>query len=601
MSDTDYNSLKVFELKELCKTNALPVSGTKAQLIERLSANQITKSIPPQSVTEAILVDTDSDENYLELEEKSELSSNSSTLQRMIAPLSGPHNLKIIAAIGLSVLMISAVLIIQPAWLGFEDELEFELIEFDASMARGYAQSLVDLGHPDWEGRMSGTDEEAAAAQMIEQHFESLGMTTTLHSYEVEMHHVNAEPSLQVCTPGNLNPFAPPCSALDAGSVAYTFEHRIDYVIQGFSGSSLFQFGDNVPIVDLGNGSEDSLWQEASGQIGYVRGGGSITGNTALMSKAAENDLVSLIRVNKDYNCGKVEATDCVPIFKGTSIEAITEANGGTVPTELSFIAMSKDAGEILEAAVINGSGSIAMDIDVTNDGTRTIYVPCGEFKGKSSEVVIAGAHHDTVYSGPGAIDDTSGSASIMEMSRQISKIVNESGTPDRTIRFCTWGGEEEGLYGSRAYVNEMKDDLKRNLRLYINLDMNHVDADFANRGNSLTLFTNSMDDYRNVESIKKEYISTYPDIANRYEIRMSALLGDKGDKDGMPYNSDHGPFVYDLGSGANGRAVVCYGSGSWEYHTYKDNMERFNEESLGVSVTIYGTYLSALAYDIDS
>jgi len=601
MSDTDYNSLKVFELKELCKTNALPVSGTKAQLIERLSTHQSTKSIPPLSVAEALLDDGDSNEKYLQLEEKSEFSSNSSTFQRMIAPIAGPHNIKIIAAIGLSLLMISAVLIIQPAWLGFGDELEFELIEYDASMARQYAQDLVDLGHPDWDGRMSGTDEEAAAAQMIEQHFKSLGMTTTLHSYEVEMHHVNAEPSLQVCTPGNLPLPVPPCSAADFGSVAYTFEHRIDYVIQGFSGSSFFQFGDDVQIVDLGNGSEDSLWQEASGKIGYVRGGGSITGNTALMSKAAENDLVSLIRVNKDYNCGKVEANDCVPIFKGTSIEEITEANGGTVPTELSFIAMSKDAGEILEAAVINGSGSIAMDIDVTNDGTRTIYVPCGEFKGKSSEVIIAGAHHDTVYSGPGAIDDTSGSASIMEMSRQISKIVNESGTPDRTIRFCTWGGEEEGLYGSRAYVNEMKDDLKKNLRLYINLDMNHVDADFANRGNSLTLFTNSIDDYRNIELIKKEYISTYPDIANRYDIRMAALLGEKGAEDGMPYNSDHGPFVYDLGSGANGRAVVCYGSGSWEYHTYKDNMERFNEESLGVSVTIYGTYLSALAYNIDS
>ena len=600
MSDTDFNSLKVFELKELCKTNALPVSGTKAQLIERLSNIQADKLLPQLPVVEAILVDGDSNEKFLQLDENSEFSINSTTFQRMIAPLSGLHNLKIIAAIGLSLLMISAVVIIQPAWLGFGDELEFELIEFDASMARGYAQSLVDLGHPDWEGRMSGTDEEAAAAQMIEQHFKSLGMTTTLHSYDVPMHHVNAEPSVQVCTRGN-NIFVDPCDPFDFNSVAYTFEHRIDYVIQGFSGSSLFEFGNNVQIVDLGNGSEDSLWQEANGKIGYVRGGGSITGNTALMSKAAENDLVSLIRVNKDYNCGKVEINDCVPIFKGTSIEAITEANGGSVPTELSFIAMSKDAGEILEAAVINGSGSIAMDIDVTNDGTRTIYVPCGEFKGKSSEVVIAGAHHDTVYSGPGAIDDTSGTASIMEMSRQISKIVNESGTPDRTIRFCTWGGEEEGLYGSKAYVNEMKDDLKRNLRLYINLDMNHVDADFANRGNSLTLFTNSMDDYRNVESIKKEYISQYPDIANKYDIRMAALLGAKGAEDGMPYNSDHGPFVYDLGSGANGRAVVCYGSGSWEYHTYKDNMERFNEESLGVSVTIYGTYLSALAYNLDS
>ena len=64
-----------------------------------------------------------------------------------------------------------------------------------------------------------------------------------------------------------------------------------------------------------------------------------------------------------------------------------------------------------------------------------------------------------------------------------------------------------------------------------------------------------------------------------------------------MPYNSDHGPFVYDLGAEQRGRAIVCYGSGSWEYHTYLDTMDRFNEESLGVSVTIYGTYMRFLAY----
>jgi len=593
MSDADYSLLKVYELKELCKTNSLAVSGTKAQLIERLTTHF--------TVVEAILENVKTPSTFIQLDEGAEISGNSATFQRVFAQKAGPHAMKIIVAFALSLLMVSAVFIIQPAWLGFGHELEFELIEYDESMARQYAQDLVDLGHPDWTGRMSGTDEEAAAALMIEEHFKSLGMTTTLHSYDVQMHHVNAEPSVQVCTPGNINPIAQPCSILDVGSVAYTFEHRIDYVIQGFSGSSFFQFSDDVPIVDLGNGSDESLWQEANGRIGYVRGGGSITGNTALMSKAAENDLVSLIKVNKDYNCGKVEATDCVPIFKGTSIEEITEANGGSVPSELSFIAMSKDAGEILEAAVINGSGTISMDIDVTNDGTRTIYVPCGEFKGKTSEVVIAGAHHDTVYNGPGAIDDTSGSASIMEMARQISKVVNETGTPDRTIRFCTWGGEEEGLYGSRAYVNEMKSHLKKDLRLYINLDMNHVDADFANRGNSLTLFTNNVEDYSNVEKIKERYIYENPDIANKYEIRMSILLGKKGAENGMPYNSDHGPFVYDLGGSSNGRAVVCYGSGSWEYHTYKDNMERFNEESLGVSVTIYGTYLRALAYDLES
>ena len=48
---------------------------------------------------------------------------------------------------------------------------------------------------------------------------------------------------------------------------------------------------------------------------------------------------------------------------------------------------------------------------------------------------------------------------------------------------------------GAVKYVQQMQSSLSENLRLYINFDMNHVDADFANRGNSLTLFTNK-DDY---------------------------------------------------------------------------------------------------------
>jgi len=238
------------------------------------------------------------------------------------------------------------------------------------------------------------------------------------------------------------------------------------------------------------------------------------------------------------------------------------------------------------------------MNIDVTNDQERTIYVPCGEIKGKSSELVIAGGHHDTVYHGQGAIDDTSGSASVLEMARQISQVVNTSGQPERTIRFCTWGGEEEGLYGSRAYVDAFKNSLQDDLRLYINLDMNHVDSDFNNRGNSLTLFGNDQDDVDHIKRITKIYKSKRSDVADRYQINIGLYDGPKGSENGMPYNSDHGPFVYDLGGKSNGRAVVCYGSGSWEYHTYLDTMDRFNEESLGVSVTIYGTYMRLLAYD---
>ena len=371
-------------------------------------------------------------------------------------------------------------------------------------------------------------------------------------------------------------------------------------MIQGFSGQSEYTFQQDVQLTYLGNGSDEGLWQSASGTIGYVINSGTKTGNTEFFSTAAENNLAGLIRVNKDYNCGKIEGNDCVPIFKGTGIDAVKEANGGSIPSDIPFIAMSKDAGEILEAAIFNATGTpgvLEMIMDVTNDQERTIYVPCGEIKGKSSELVIVGGHHDTVYHGEGAIDDTSGTASVLEMARQLSDVVNETGTPERTLRFCTWGGEEEGLYGSRAYVSAFQNSLKDNLRLYINLDMNHVDADFSARGNSLRLFGNTPEDMEHIERITDLYKDKRSDVADRYDIQLALYQGAQGEPDGMPYNSDHGPFVYDLGDDIRGRAVVCYGSGSWEYHTYLDTMDRFNEESLGVSVTIYGTYMRFLAY----
>ena len=577
----DLEGKTVADLKDMLREQGLPVSGNKSQLIERLEAS---------NTAEAVLnVEDDPNDNAGLLTEENVPWWRSTDV---LTP-------QALMAIGVVVLMVTAVFVFRPTWLGFTPSYEYDLIDYDAAQTRAFAEDLVALGHPEWEGRMSGTVEEANTSAYIAAQFEAMGMTATEHSYQVPMHSVNSEPSLRICIQG-FGGNSPCEGPLAIGTQIIQFQHRVDYVIQGFSGRSEYTFDQDVQMTDLGNGSDDALWASASGSVGYVRSGGSVGGNTDLMSLAAENNLAGLIRVNKDYNCGKIENTDCVPIFKGTGIDAITQANGGSVPTELPFIAMSRDAGEILEQAIFNATGPpgvLEMIIDVTNDQERTIYVPCGEIRGKSSEVVIVGGHHDTVYHAQGGVDDTSGTASVMEMGRQLSEIVNETGTPERTLRFCTWGGEEEGLYGSRAYVEAFQNSLRDNLRLYINLDMNHVDADTANRGNSVTLFGNNQDDMDHIARITAMYKNDRSDVADRYDIRLSTLTGDRGASDGMPYNSDHGPFVYDLGEGKNGRAVVCYGSGSWEYHTYADTMERFNEESLGISVTIYGTYMRFLAY----
>ena len=586
MSSPDYDTMLVAELRQRLASAGLPTSGRKVELIERLRLNE---QEPTMISIEADLVE--------------ENNSTKGFITQMKKQIIGPLNLGGVIAIGLSLLMISSVLVLQPAWLGFGGDYDYEIIEFDPSQTKTYAEELVALGHPDWEGRMSGTIEEANTSQYIIDQLVSMGYEPQSNEYQVPMHHVNSEPSFRLCVQGGfgLSPCDGPLGQA-GGSQVTIFQHRVDYVIQGFSGQSEYTFDEEIAVTDLGNGTDEALWQSATGTLGYVRMDGSGVSNTQMYTYAAQNDLAGIVSVNKIINCGQIEGNDCVPIFKGTNYDTLVAANGGTLPTEIPFIAMSRDAGDIFEALVINATepASIELFIDVTNDQERTIYVPCGKIDGKTSELIIAGAHHDTVYQGQGAVDDSSGVATVLEMARQLAEIVNQTGKPERTIQFCTWGGEEEGLWGSRAYVADMQSNLRNNLRLYLNFDMNHVDADFQNRGNSLTLFTNNGNDYDHINRIVDLYTNEKSEIANKYQIRTSLLDGDRGDANEMPCNSDYCPFIYELG-GKTGRAVSCYGGGAWEYHTYLDTMDRFNEESLHVSGTIYGTYMRLLAYDLNA
>jgi hypothetical protein len=70
----------------------------------------------------------------------------------------------------------------------------------------------------------------------------------------------------------------------------------------------------------------------------------------------------------------------------------------------------------------------------------------------KADEIVMLGAHFDSWHGGTGATDNAAGSAVMMEAMR----ILKQSGVKlRRTVRIGLWGGEEQGLLGSRAYVTE--------------------------------------------------------------------------------------------------------------------------------------------------
>ncbi|HXV58912.1 MAG TPA: M20/M25/M40 family metallo-hydrolase [Gaiellaceae bacterium] len=90
------------------------------------------------------------------------------------------------------------------------------------------------------------------------------------------------------------------------------------------------------------------------------------------------------------------------------------------------------------------------------------------EKTGKNDDnVVMAGAHLDSVLAGPGINDNGSGSAALLEVAEQLANL-----KPQNTMRFAWWGAEESGLVGSTNYVNGLSQAERDRIALYLNFDM---------------------------------------------------------------------------------------------------------------------------------
>lgn len=108
--------------------------------------------------------------------------------------------------------------------------------------------------------------------------------------------------------------------------------------------------------------------------------------------------------------------------------------------------------------------GPVTVEIEMTNsfsDKPVEVYNTVGEIRGseKPDEVVILGAHLDSWDLGTGSTDNGTGSMAVLEAARALAK---SGGKPKRTIRFVLFSGEEEGLVGSKMYVEAHKNDLEK-------------------------------------------------------------------------------------------------------------------------------------------
>jgi N-acetylated-alpha-linked acidic dipeptidase len=112
----------------------------------------------------------------------------------------------------------------------------------------------------------------------------------------------------------------------------------------------------------------------------------------------------------------------------------------------------------------------VHLKIEMDN-GTQPYYVVEGRIRGAElpDEWVVLGNHRDAwVF---GGVDPSSGTASMMELTRALGQLAKDGMRPRRTIVVCSWDGEEVGLTGSTEWGEQFADELRAKAVAYINVD----------------------------------------------------------------------------------------------------------------------------------
>jgi Zn-dependent M28 family amino/carboxypeptidase len=144
------------------------------------------------------------------------------------------------------------------------------------------------------------------------------------------------------------------------------------------------------------------------------------------------------------------------------------EKMGGTLgeatEVKIPVVSVTKADGAMLRG----GHGAMTVKLDAHTDEIPARNVIAQTKTGSTENVVMLGAHLDSVPEGPGINDNGSGVAAVLETALQLG----DSPQAHNAVRFGFWGAEELGLIGSRKYIESLDVEQLKNIALYLNFDM---------------------------------------------------------------------------------------------------------------------------------
>lgn len=234
-------------------------------------------------------------------------------------------------------------------------------------------------------------------------------------------------------------------------------------------------------------------------------------------------------------------------------------------PEAVPAATISDESGQQLLGLLSGGPVTAQLVVDASMEqrsGTNVV----AELPGSRTDAgtVIFGAHLDSVPAGPGANDDGSGSAVVLELAHELA--ARSPGDRPLNLRFALWGAEELGLHGSRYYVQNLSDADRHALLANINLDMVGVGQAWRFGG---------------TDDLVQVALGAANDLGQRALPLRGPLTG----------ASDHASFL-DAGI----PAVFLYRVEDPNYHTAGDVADLVDAEALAQAGTIAEKVLDSLA-----
>lgn len=324
----------------------------------------------------------------------------------------------------------------------------------------------------------------------------------------------------------------------------------------------------SLEVVDMGNGLEED----------YAAAPDKVKGKIALVylgvlpgSKAGTK---SLHRSEKTAIATKYGAKGIIIINTATGgilLTGTASVTGKLIP--IPAVCIGKEDGMAWKEKL--KAGKLYSHISLTNfSGMIKARNVIATIKGKSlsKEKVVVGGHLDSWDLATGAIDNGIGSFSVLDMARTFMALKLQ---PERTVEFVMFMGEEQGLLGSRAYVEAAtKDKSIDQVRYMLNYDM-----------------TNDPKGYSSTAEESKDLFQSIGAIANALDTTFKNTF-----RSGAGLHSDHQPFMlHGVPTGGAAGGTLPNNSGPC-YHADCDGFNLVDEMGMKNTVRFNAMLLYGIA-----